>query len=280
MALKFAERVRETTSTTGTGTYSLSGAVPGFQTFVAGIGTGHSCYYMVTDNTDWEVGRGTVTDANPDTLSRDSILDSSNSGSAVNWGSGSKKVILTKPSPYASGDLVFLAEQTASGGSTLDFTSGIDDTFSTYEVHYGDYYPNASGSFLSLRFSDNGGSTWDTGTNYSYLLFHTNFVDAPSQSFSSAAADRLWIARTSPNGSPTGNSSNGVIQFWNLRSTAQWKSVQIRALSYMQTAGTVPYNMLAGGVWKSTNAVNGIRFLDTGSGTLANGWFRLYGVRS
>lgn len=93
----YADRVLEGTTTTGTGTYSLSGAVAGHQTFVAGVGNAATVYYMVTDGTDWEVGVGTVTDSSPDTLSRDTILDSSNAGSAVNWAGGAKSVALVLP---------------------------------------------------------------------------------------------------------------------------------------------------------------------------------------
>jgi hypothetical protein len=92
--MKYADFVRETTSTTGTGTYSLGGAVTGRQTFVAGVGTGSEVTYACSDGTDWEVGQGTVTDATPDTLSRTAILASSNSGSAVNWGAGDKSIYL------------------------------------------------------------------------------------------------------------------------------------------------------------------------------------------
>lgn len=95
--MKFADRVKETTTTTGTGPYSLEGAKPGFRTFVAGVGSGEIVPYMVTDGADWEVGVGVVTDATPDTLSRVVILSSSNGGVAVNWGAGSKIVVLTFP---------------------------------------------------------------------------------------------------------------------------------------------------------------------------------------
>ena len=94
---KTANRVKETTTTTGTGTYSLAGAVTGFQTFVAGIGNGKRCYYCVEDGTNWEIGIGTVTDATPDTLARTAILASSNSGSAVNWGAGTRNAFVTIP---------------------------------------------------------------------------------------------------------------------------------------------------------------------------------------
>ena len=77
MALVIADRVKETTTTTGTGTINLAGAVAAFQTFVAGIGTGNTCYYAITSGNNWEIGLGTVTDASPDTLARTTILDSS-----------------------------------------------------------------------------------------------------------------------------------------------------------------------------------------------------------
>lgn len=95
MALVHADRVKETSTTTGTGTYSLAGAATGFQTFVAGIGNGNTCLYCAEDGTDWEVGVGTVTDATPDTLARTTILASSNAGGAVNWGAGTRTLFCT-----------------------------------------------------------------------------------------------------------------------------------------------------------------------------------------
>lgn len=85
MALVYADRVSETSSTSGTGTLSLDGAKTGFQSFVDGIGNANTCHYLIENDTDWEIGLGTVTDAAIDTLSRDTILASSNSGSAVDW---------------------------------------------------------------------------------------------------------------------------------------------------------------------------------------------------
>lgn len=86
------DRVKETSTTTGTGTYDLAGAVSGFRTFVAGVGNGIACHYVAEMGADWEVGLGTVTDASPDTLSRTRIYASSNAGAAVSWGAGTKTI--------------------------------------------------------------------------------------------------------------------------------------------------------------------------------------------
>ena len=94
MALVVKDRVQETTTTTGTGTVTLAGAVTGFQTFAA-IGDGNTCYYAITSGNDWEVGLGTYT-ASGTTLSRDTILESSNAGSAITL-SGTSNVFVTYP---------------------------------------------------------------------------------------------------------------------------------------------------------------------------------------
>ena len=103
MAFVVNDRVKETSTTTGTGTLNLAGAVSGFQTFVAGIGNSNVTYYAIVNDsgTEFEIGIGTVTDASPDTLSRTTILESSNSDSAVDFSSGTKTVFCTLPASKA-----------------------------------------------------------------------------------------------------------------------------------------------------------------------------------
>lgn len=101
MALVLKDRVKETTTTTGTGTITLAGAASGFQSFSV-IGDANTTYYSIVDSTanTWEVGVGTYTSSGT-TLSRDTVLESSNSGSLVNFGSGTKDVFVTYPAEYA-----------------------------------------------------------------------------------------------------------------------------------------------------------------------------------
>jgi hypothetical protein len=97
MALVVKDRVRETTTTTGTGTVTLAGAVTGFQSFSA-IGNGNTTFYTIAGQgtTEWEVGIGTYTSSGT-TLSRTTVLSSSNSGSLVNFSAGTKDVFVTYP---------------------------------------------------------------------------------------------------------------------------------------------------------------------------------------
>jgi hypothetical protein len=100
MALIVADRVKEVTTTVGTGTYTLGGAVDGFQVFSAVTVDTDTVYYAITDDTDWEVGIGTI-GGTQTTLARTTILSSSNAGSAVNWGAGTKNIFLTYPAEKA-----------------------------------------------------------------------------------------------------------------------------------------------------------------------------------
>ena len=96
MALVVADRVKETTTTTGTGAYSLAGAEDSFQAFGDVLSNSDTTYYAITDGTYWEVGIGTYT-SSTDTLARTTILESSNSDAAVNWTAGEKQIFATMP---------------------------------------------------------------------------------------------------------------------------------------------------------------------------------------
>ena len=96
MALVVKDRVKETTTTTGTGTYTLGGAVTGFETFTSNLSNADTTYYVCTDGTDFEVGIGTFTSSGT-TLARTTILASSNSNNEVNWTSGTREIFITYP---------------------------------------------------------------------------------------------------------------------------------------------------------------------------------------
>ncbi len=138
MALVLKDRVKEQTATTGTGTVTLAGAVTDFDSFSV-IGDGNTTYYTITlpEGDEWEVGVGTYT-ASGTTLSRDTILASSNSGSAVNFSAGDKDVFVVYPagkSVYedAAGDV------TAGGsitGEEIVASNGVFVNNKTISVNY------------------------------------------------------------------------------------------------------------------------------------------------
>ena len=141
MALVINDRVKETTTTTGTGTVSLAGAVTGFETFAAGIGNSNTVYYCIAhqDQAEFEVGLGTL-DGDSSDLARTTIISSSNSDSAVDFSSGTKDVFCTIPASKmvfedGSNNVAFggavtgITNLTASGeldAATLDISGNAD----------------------------------------------------------------------------------------------------------------------------------------------------------
>jgi hypothetical protein len=134
MALIVKDRVQETSTTTGTGTLTLAGAVTGFQSFSV-IGNANTTYYAIVMDNSFEVGIGTYT-LSGTTLSRDTILESSNSGSAVNFGAGTKSVFCTYPAERgiyadASGNAIALgtpASATLTNATGLPLATGVTGT--------------------------------------------------------------------------------------------------------------------------------------------------------
>lgn len=94
MSFILSDRVKETTTTTGTGSLSLGGAVIGFEAFSDRMVDGDTTHYSITDDTDWEVGVGTY-EVTGNLLIRTTVLKSSNADAAVNWGAGTKTVFMT-----------------------------------------------------------------------------------------------------------------------------------------------------------------------------------------
>ena len=149
MALVIKDRVQETTTTTGTGTLTLNGAVIGFQSFSV-IGDGNTTFYAIVYGSDFEIGIGTYTSSGT-TLSRDTILSSSNSNNAVNFGAGTKNVFVTYP---------------ASKSVTTDIQGNITvngNYFSNYNVITEDCTTTVASSqnaFLYGPITVNSGFTW------------------------------------------------------------------------------------------------------------------------
>lgn len=122
MALVLADRVKETTTVTGAGAATLLGAAAGFQSFAV-VGNTNTTYYTIAGQTgsEWEVGIGTYSTTGP-TLTRTTVLASSNSGSAVNFSVGTKDVFVT----YPAGRSISGGEGYTENDTTIDVSSTIN----------------------------------------------------------------------------------------------------------------------------------------------------------
>jgi hypothetical protein len=172
MALVLKDRVKETSTTVGVGTFTLLGAETGYQSFSV-IGTGNSCYYTIQNTAsgfedEWEAGVGTYT--SPDQLSRDEVLSSSDGGTLVDFSAGEKIVFVTYPAERA----VALDEVTESLlPNQVPFTTASgyvtgDDNF--------EYSQALNQAKAPVFYSTNGISVYSTLISYSYTLPEDTFA--------------------------------------------------------------------------------------------------------
>ena len=174
MAHVVADRVRETTTTTGTGTYTLAGAVTGFETF-GSVGNSNTTYYCCTDGTDFEVGVGTYTSSGT-TLARTTILQSSNSDNAVNWSSGTRQIFCTLPAEKSvildsSGDLTLTG---ASYNVVWDKSANALKFGDDAEARFG------TGNDLKITHDGNNSIIADEGTGSLFIRGNVIRIDDPN----------------------------------------------------------------------------------------------------
>lgn len=153
MAFTLKDRVKDTTTSTGTGSVTLSGTAPsGFQAFSA-IGNGNVCAYTIAGGGQWETGIGTYSSSGP-TLSRDTVWDSSNSGSPVSFSAGSKDVFVTLPAKLLGWQQI--AQISSPTGTNVDFTN-IPQIYSDIMVRIdGALHNSGSSQSLFMSHSTNG----------------------------------------------------------------------------------------------------------------------------
>ena len=216
MAFKLNDRVKESSATTGTGTFTLGGAVSGFETFAAGIGGDNTTYYCIfeTGTNNFEVGFGTL-NSGATTLARTNVISSSNSDALVNFAGATEvfctvpgaKISLPKPEEYGSSSApkiitVKVASKTSAhpysgvGSSNAYYLDGLESpaiTFSGADSSYKYYYrfdqADSSNSGHPLRFY------LDAGKSTAY----TTGVTTNGTAGSSGAYTQIAVDANTPN---------------------------------------------------------------------------------
>lgn len=259
MALVLKDRVKETTTTAGTGTVTLSGAVTGFQSFTA-VGNGNTTYYAITESTTgaWEVGVGTYTSSGT-TLSRTTVLSSSNSGALVDFTAASKEVFVTYPSEQGVWlDASGVVAQLSFGAITATSAALTTGTVSTDPVNPTDIanksYVDEVAEGLKAKPSARAATTTNLAANYdngasgvgSTLTADTN------RAFTTLDGVTGWAITTPPQGvlvkNQTNPAHNGRYNLTSLGETGVSPWVLTRC-SLCDTAAEIPgaYTFVTGG---------------------------------
>jgi len=233
MAFVIADRVQETTTTSGTGAIALNGTSPGYQTFVSGVGSGNNTYYSVYDRTSgiWEVGYGVVTAGSPNTISRVTVIaNSSGTTTPVNLVGNSATVFCTYPAEKAvnldvNGNVSALGTVQSAvwnaapigpiyGGTGLTTYNAGDmvvasaaNTLTTLPIGPANYVltsngvtatwtvaQTASASGVNTQVQYNSGGSFAAAANFTYTGNDVNIPFGPSNSATSAAKVALALS--------------------------------------------------------------------------------------
>lgn len=315
MALVLADRVKETSTTTGTGTYTLAGAVSGFETF-GSIGNGNTTYYACTLGADFEVGIGTYTSSGT-TLARTTILQSSNSDNAVDWGAGTKTLFCTQPAEKAvflnaSDDLelnnknITLGDSTSGNSFANRIKLGASGDLKLFhdgnnsfvgENGNGGLYITGS-SHITLQSSDFGETYATFNDDGAVSLRHDNSVKFSTSSTGASITGDLTLTSTADNGAvlklvsddPSDVSDFGIegqIQFFaenDASESLQYYGIQLKTADVTDGSedGWLYFNSTADGSLATANALGSDgTFYFLGNGNASNAvikWFQTRGT--
>lgn len=244
MAFVVADRVRETSSTTGTGVFTLAGAVIGYQSFSSAIGNGNTTYYAISNPgvNEWEVGIGTV---GAGTLTRTTVLASS-TGTAVSFTAGSKDVFVTYPAEGAvfADNSVTLTNKTISGASnTLSNIGNASLTNSAVTIGSTSVSLGATATTLA-------GLTSVTATTFNGALSGNATTATTATNLAGGAASQIPYQSAAGTTTFLANGTSGQILRSNGASAPSWVNLSTLGVSTFSggTTGLTPSAATAGDI--------------------------------
>ena len=258
MAHKWADRVLETATTTGTGDFTLAGNVAGFQRFSAACSTGDTVYYDIegvdangVPTGEWETGLGTYSASN--TLTRTTVIASSNSGAAVNFSGGTKRVCMPPPAKTAAG--VHLISETTTSGSQASVT------FSTIPTHFRDLILRVRGRGTASAAS--GGVilrlNGDSGANYDYEQIESFAAGSDINQYVGQTGFRAGLLPQATATSGRAGQLTATIADYN--GTTFAKSIMSQFSAFTGTGGFSIGAGIYGGGWRTASAVTSVAAL-------------------
>lgn len=244
MAFVVADRVRETSSTTGTGVFTLAGAVIGYQSFSSAIGNGNTTYYAISNPgvNEWEVGIGTV---GAGTLTRTTVLASS-TGTAVSFTAGSKDVFVTYPAEGVvfADNSVTLTNKTISGASnTLSNIGNASLTNSAVTIGSTSVSLGATATTLA-------GLTSVTATTFNGALSGNATTATTATNLAGGAASQIPYQSAAGTTTFLANGTSGQILRSNGASAPSWVNLSTLGVSTFSggTTGLTPSAATAGAI--------------------------------
>ena len=271
MAFVVADRVRETSTTTGTGPFTLAGAVIGYQSFGAAIGSGNTTYYAISNPgvNEWEVGIGTVGSG---TLARTTVLASSTGTSLVSFTAGSKDVFVTYPAEGAvfADNAITLTNKTISGSSnTLSNIGNSSLTNSKVTIGSTDVSLGATATTLA-------GLTSVTATTFNGALSGNATTATTATNLAGGAASQIPYQSSTGTTTFIANGTSGQVLKSNGASAPSWANVTSLAVSSISfgSTGLTPATttqgaVTVGGTLATTNGGTGLTSFSSGGAMYA-----------